>query len=150
MMECPYGNLKAIKMSNCVFCEVYEQWFCHFHAFSGSVNKLSGSGFSLKLHGKMLLGKPKTEEFDIAVHNGLFICPVAYCECKPYRSKCVCSKHAFTKHSWYYKFGGKPDVAKVFPEFSARANNYQLPKQVKTSKLSMFLRTATMISDFVR
>ena len=49
-------------------------------------------------------------------HNGLFICPVAFCESEPYRSKRGCRKHVFTKHGLYYYFEEKPDIAKVFPE----------------------------------
>ena len=79
-------------------------------------------------------------------HNGLFICPVAYWE--PYRSKLVCRKHVFTKHGWYYYFEEKPDIAKVFPEFSTRRNNYQLPKRVKTCNMPIFLKTCVVGVDF--
>ena len=81
-------------------------------------------------------------------HNGLFICPVACCESEPCRSKRGCRKHVFTKHGWYYYFEEKPDIAKVFPEFSTRRNNYQLPKRVKTSTIPMFLKTCVVGVNF--
>ena len=70
----------------------------------------------------------KRKRLKLLSHNELFICPVAYCKSEPYRSKLGCRKHAFTKHGWYYYFEEKPDITKVFPEFSTRTNNYQLPK----------------------
>ena len=36
------------------------------------------------------------------------------------------------KRSKLSYFEEKPDIAKVFPEFSTRTINYQLPKRVKT------------------
>ena len=90
--------------------------------------------------------KPKRLKF--LSHNVLFICPVAYCESEPYRSKRGCRKHVFTKHGWYYYFEEKPDIAKVFPEFSTRTNNYQLPKRVKTSNMPMFLKTCVVGVNF--
>ena len=70
----------------------------------------------------------KPKRLKLLPHNGLLICPVAYCESEPYRSERGCCKHVFTKHGWYYYFEEKPDIAKVFPEFHKRTNNYQLPK----------------------
>ena len=84
----------------------------------------------------------KPKRLKLLSHNGLFICHVAYCESEPYRSKRGYRKHVFTKHGWYYYFEEKPDIAKVFPEFSTRKNNYQLPKRVKTSNMPMFLKTS--------
>ena len=81
-------------------------------------------------------------------HNGLFICPVAYRQNEPYQSKHGCCKHVFTKHGWYYYFAEKPDIAKVFPEFSTCTNNYQLPKRVKTSNMAMFLKTCVVGVNF--
>ena len=60
-------------------------------------------------------------------HNGLFIRPAVYCESKSYRSRCGFRKHVLTKHGCYCCFKEKPAIAKAFPEFSTRANNYQLP-----------------------
>ena len=77
----------------------------------------------------------KPKRLKLLSHNGLFICPVAYCESEHYRSKRGCRKHVFTKHAWYYYFEEKPDIAKVFPEFSTSTNNCQLPKRVKTSNM---------------
>ena len=90
----------------------------------------------------------KSKRLKLLSHNGLFICPVAYCESEPYRSKRGCRKHVFTKHGWYYYFEEKPDIAKVFPEFSTRTNNYQLPKRVKTSNMPMFLKTCVVGVNF--
>ena len=45
---------------------------------------------------KDAVGLPK--RLKLLSHNGLFICPVAYCESEPYRSKRGCRKHVFTKH----------------------------------------------------
>ena len=39
----------------------------------------------------------KPKRLKLLSHNGLFICPVAYCESEPYRSKRGCRKHVFTK-----------------------------------------------------
>ena len=38
-------------------------------------------------------------------------------------------------------FEEKPDIAKVLPEFRTGTNNYQLPKRVKTSNMSLFFKT---------
>ena len=38
----------------------------------------------------------KPKRLKLLSHNGLFICPVAYCESEPYRSKRGCRKHVFT------------------------------------------------------
>ena len=62
----------------------------------------------------------KPKRLKLMTHNGLLICLVVYCESEPYWSKPGCSKHVFTKHDWYYYFEEKPDIAKVFPEFSTR------------------------------
>ena len=86
----------------------------------------------------------KPKRLKLLSHNDLFICPLAYCDSKPYRSKRGCRKHVFTKHGWYYYFEEKPDIAKVLPEFSTRTNNYQLLKRVKTSNMSMFLKTCVV------
>ena len=40
----------------------------------------------------------KPKRLKLLSHNGLFICPVAYCESEPYQSKRGCRKHVFTKH----------------------------------------------------
>ena len=56
----------------------------------------------------------KPKRLKLLSHNGLFICPIAYCESEPYRSKRGCRKHVFTKHGWYYYFEEKPDIVKVF------------------------------------
>ena len=95
---------------------------------------------------KDAVGLPK--RLKLLSHNGLFICPVAYCESEPYRSKRGCRKHVFTKLGWYYYFEEKPDIAKVFPKFSTRTNNYQLPERVKTSNMSMFLKTCVVGVNF--
>ena len=90
----------------------------------------------------------KPKRLKLLSHNGLFICPIAYCESEPYRSKRGCRKHVFTKHGWYYYFEEKLDIAKVFPEFSTRTNNYQLPKRGKTSNMPMFLKTCVVGVNF--
>ena len=90
----------------------------------------------------------KSKRLKLLSHNGLLICPVAYCESEPYRSKRGCRKHVFTKHGWYYYFEEKPDIAKVFPEFSTCTNNYQLPKRMKTSNMPMFLKTYVVGVNF--
>ena len=77
----------------------------------------------------------KHKRLKLLSHNGLFICPVVSCESEPYQHKRGCREHVFTKHGWYYYFEEKPDIAKVFPEFNTRRNNYQLPKRVKTSNM---------------
>ena len=56
----------------------------------------------------------KPKRLKLLTHNGLFICPVAYCESEPYRSNCGCRKRIFTKHGWYYYFKEKPEIAKGF------------------------------------
>ena len=78
----------------------------------------------------------KPKRLKLLSHNGMFTCPVAYCESEPYRSKCGCRKHVFTKP--------KPGIAKVFLEFSTRRNIYRLPKQAKTSNMPMFLKTCVV------
>ena len=90
----------------------------------------------------------KPKRLKLLSHNGLFICPLAYCDSKPYRSKRGCRNHVFTKHGWYYYFEEKPDIAKVLPEVSTRTNNYQLPKRVKSSNMPMFLKTCMIGVNF--
>ena len=90
----------------------------------------------------------KPKRLKLLSHNGLFICPVAYRESEPYRSKHDCRKHVFRKHGWYYYFEEKPDIAKIFLEFSTCTNNYQLPKRVKTSNMPMFLKTCVVGVNF--
>ena len=90
----------------------------------------------------------KPKRLKLLSHNGLFICPVAYCESEPYRSKRGCRKHAFTKHGWYYYFEKRSGIAKVFPEFMRRTATYQLPKRVKTSIMSIFLKTCVAGVNF--
>ena len=97
----------------------------------------------------MLLGLPKSQQkLKLLSHNGQFTCPVVYCESEPYRRKRGCRKHVFTKQGWYYYFEEKPDIAKVFPEFSTRKNNYQLPKRVKTSNMPMLLKNCVVGVNF--
>ena len=38
----------------------------------------------------------KPKRLKLMSHNGLFICPIAYCESEPYRSKRGCCKHVLT------------------------------------------------------
>ena len=90
----------------------------------------------------------KPKRLKLLSHNGLFICPTAYCEIEPYRSKRGCRKYVLTKHGWYYYFEEKPYITKVFPEFSTRTNNYQLPKQVKISDVPMFFKTCRVGMNF--
>ena len=90
----------------------------------------------------------KPKRLKLLSHNGLFICPIAYCESEPYRSKRGCRKHVFTKRGWYYYFEEKPGIAKVFPEFSTRTNNYQLPKRGKISNMPNFLKTCVVKVNF--
>ena len=90
----------------------------------------------------------KPKRLKLLSHNVLFICPVAYCESEPYRSKRECRKHVFTKHGWYYYFEERPDIAKVFPEFCTRTNKYQLSKRVKTSNMPMFLKICVVGVNF--
>ena len=65
-----------------------------------------------------------------------------------FRSKRGCPKHVFMKHGWYYYFEEKPDIAKVFPEFSIRTNNCQFPKRVETSNMPMFLKNCMVGVNF--
>ena len=81
-------------------------------------------------------------------HNGLFVCPLAYCENESYRIKRGCRKHVFTKLGWYYYFEWKPDIGKAFPNFSTSTNNCQLPSRVKTSNMPMFLKTCVVGMNF--
>ena len=90
----------------------------------------------------------KPKRLKLLSHNGLFICPVAYCESEPYRSKRGCRKHVFTKHGWYYYFKQKSDITKVLPEFSTRTNNYQVPMRVKAVNMPMFLKTCVVGVNF--
>ena len=62
---------------------------------------------------KRILSKASTKKpkrLKLLSHNGPFICPVAYCESEPHRSKRGCCKHVFTKHGWYYYFEEKPTL----------------------------------------
>ena len=52
------------------------------------------------------------------------------------------------KHGRHYYFEEKRDIAKVFLKLSTRTNNYQLPKRVKTSTMSMFLKTCVVGVNF--
>ena len=49
----------------------------------------------------------KPKRLKLLSHNGLFICPVAYCESEPYRSKRGSRKLVFAKHGCYYYFQEK-------------------------------------------
>ena len=108
---------------------------------------------------KRILSKPtwkdaveatkKPKRLKLLSHNGHFICPLVSCKSEPYQvNERGCRKYVFTKHGWYYYFEEKPDSAKVFPEFYTCRNNYQLPKQVKTSNMSMFLKTCVVGVNF--
>ena len=107
---------------------------------------------------KRILSKPawkdaigatkKPKRLKLLSHNGLFICPVVSCESEPYQNKHGCCKHVFTKHGWYYYFEEKLGIAKAFPEFNTRRNNYELPIRVKTSNMPMFLMTCVVRVNF--
>ena len=43
----------------------------------------------------------KPKRLRLLSHNGLLICPVAYCESEAYGSKLGCRKYVLTKHGWY-------------------------------------------------
>ena len=61
---------------------------------------------------------PKAKRLKLQADNdGLFSCPVHFCEHGSYHSKRGCRKHVYTKHGWYYFFEEKPEMAKVFPSF---------------------------------
>ena len=91
----------------------------------------------------------KPKRLKLLSHNELFICPVVYCQNKPYQSKRGCCKHVFTKHDWYHYFEENPDIAKVFPEFTALTNNWKPKwKRVKASNIHMFLKTCVVEMNF--
>ena len=91
----------------------------------------------------------KPKRLKLLSHNELFICPVVYCQNKPYQSKRGCCKHVFTKHDWYHYFEENPDIAKVFPGFTALTNNWKPKwKRVKTSNIPMFLKTCVVEVNF--
>ena len=69
-------------------------------------------------------GTKKPKRLKLLSHNGLIICPVAYCESEPYRTKRGCRKHVFMKHSWYYYFDESQTLPKFFPEFSITSLHY--------------------------
>ena len=66
----------------------------------------------------------KPKRLKLLSYNGLFICSVVSCESETYQSKRGCRKHVFTKYRWYYYSEEKTGIAKVFPEFNTRRNNY--------------------------
>ena len=94
---------------------------------------------------KQILSKASWKD---AIGALLFVFPVAYCESEPYRSNRGCRKHVFMKHGWYYYSEENPYISKIsrhhLPEFNTRRNNYQLPRQVKTSNMPIFLKTCVV------
>ena len=81
-------------------------------------------------------------------NEGLFSCPVPFCEQEKYRSKRGCRKHVFSKHGWFYYFDTKPEVEKVFPSLNTRENTYELRKRAKTSTMPTFLKSSKIGQDF--
>ena len=92
---------------------------------------------------------PKTKRLKLQADNdGLFSCPVHFCEHGRYHSKQGCRKHVYTKHGWYYYFEEKPEMDKVFPSLNTRNSTYKLPQRSKTSNMPMFLKTCKVGCDF--
>ena len=118
-----------------------KQIFVLKHKHFNLINKIWRIEFVQSFIERCYWATKKTKRLKLQSHNGLFICPVAYCESEPYRSKRGCRKHVFTKHGWYYYFEEKTDIVKVFPEFTTRTNNYQLPKLVKNSNMPIFSKS---------
>ena len=92
---------------------------------------------------------PKAKRLKLQADNdGLFSCPVHFCEHGRYHSKRGCRKHVYTKHGWYYYFEEKPEMDKVFPSLNTRKSTYKLPQRSKTSNMPMFLKTCKVGCDF--
>ena len=92
---------------------------------------------------------PKAKPLKLQADNdGLFSCPVHFCEHGRYHSKRGCRKHVYTKHGWYYYFEEKPEMDKVFPSLNTRNSTYKLPQRSKTSNMPMFLKTCKVGCDF--
>ena len=67
----------------------------------------------------------KPKRLNLVSHNGLVICPVDVVKVS-FTEVIVVVVNVFLKRGWYYYFEEKPNIAKVFSEFST--NNYQIPK----------------------
>jgi len=80
--------------------------------------------------------------------DGLFHCPISYCDSSSYRSQRGCRKHVFTKHGWYFYFDTKPNIEAVIPGY--RKNNLKLTKtrRSRTSAVPMFLKSCTFYINF--
>ena len=79
-----------------------------------------------------LKGKRLTLQVD---NDGLFSCPVHFCEHGRYNSKRGCRKHAYTKYGWHYFFEEKPEMAKVFPSLNTRNSTYK--QNIKHANVSI-------------
>ena len=92
---------------------------------------------------------PKAKRLKLQADNdGLFSCPVHFCEHGRYHSKRGYRKHVYTKYGWYYFSEEKPDMDKVFPSLNTRNTTYKSPQRSKISIMPMFLKTCKVGCDF--
>ena len=82
--------------------------------------------------------------------EGLYICPVQYCDSESFRSQRGCRKHVFYKHGWYYFFNEKPDQSRYFPELNTRLNSEKLRKRSTTSCMPSFSKNCTIGKSFTK
>lgn len=70
--------------------------------------------------------------------DGLFHCPVLYCDSNLYQTKRGCRKHVYNRHGWYYYFDEKPNVEEVLPQHIMATKKIIKNKRSKTVEMPMF------------
>jgi len=70
--------------------------------------------------------------------DGLFQCPVLYCDSNLYQTKRGCRKHVYNRHGWYYYFDEKPNVEEVLPQHIMATKKIIKNKRSKTVEMPMF------------
>lgn len=84
----------------------------------------------------------------LADSDGLFHCPVIYCDSMPFRSQRGCRKHVFQRHGWYYYFEKKPIVEEVLPQESIKRNALCKAQRKNTVDMPAFHKTCTLYKEF--
>ena len=71
--------------------------------------------------------------------DGLFNCPILYCDSDSYRSIRGCRKHVHQRHGWFYYFDKKPNVEDVFPNtLDFLRKEMQKTKRSRTTDIPTF------------
>ena len=79
--------------------------------------------------------------------NGLYFCPVDFCDHSGFLSQRGCRKHTKSKHGWYFYFDGKPKVADVQIKDGAK-EILSHERRKKQQKIPSFSTETTVGRDF--